>query len=495
MVTCHGRFPPRAPFPNRGDFGPLWAAPALSVAPATATRRGLEATSLRFALVPALDPVWLGELSEFLRIPSVSADPANRDDVRRAAEWVCEYVRASGGECEVVPERGERPLVIGEIRASRDADAAATVLVYGHFDVQPPAPLEEWVSPPFEPTIRDEWIYARGIADDKGQLYLLLKAARLLAAEEALPVNVRVAFDGEEEIGGRSIVNWIAEDERGADACVIFDAHMPKRGQPAFYIATRGLCYFHVRIRSGGRDLHSGTFGGAALNGMHALIQTLSGVLPRNGRLPDQLREGLIRPTEEELADWASQAPGGQVLAGQSAQPADPLAAEEFYLRTWGEPSLDVHGLAGGSPRLQKTVIPAAGEANLSIRLAPGQHPDTIAPVVEQLLREAAPEGADVDIELWSSAPPGLIPPDSAAIRLGQAAFERAIGARPLLLRSGGTLPIVPALADRGIPTIVSGFDLPEGNLHSPNERFLIENIPLGVAAARELFTALAGLR
>jgi acetylornithine deacetylase/succinyl-diaminopimelate desuccinylase-like protein len=369
------------------------------------------------------------------------------------------------------------------------------VLVYGHFDVQPPAPLEEWVSPPFEPTIRDEWIYARGIADDKGQLYLLLKAARLLAAEEALPVNVRVAFDGEEEIGGRSIVNWIAEDERGADACVIFDAHMPKRGQPAFYIATRGLCYFHVRIRSGGRDLHSGTFGGAALNGMHALIQTLSGVLPRNGRLPDQLREGLIRPTEEELADWASQAPGGQVLAGQNARPADPLAAEEFYLRTWGEPSLDVHGLAGGSPRLQKTVIPAAGEANLSIRLAPGQHPDTIAPVVEQLLREAAPEGADVDIELWSSAPPGLIPPDSAAIRLGQAAFERAIGARPLLLRSGGTLPIVPALADRGIPTIVSGFDLPEGNLHSPNERFLIEHIPLGVAAARELFTALAGLR
>jgi acetylornithine deacetylase/succinyl-diaminopimelate desuccinylase-like protein len=173
----------------------------------------------------------------------------------------------------------------------------------------------------------------------------------------------------------------------------------------------------------------------------------------------------------------------------------DATAAEEFYLRAWGEPSLDVNGVEGGSSQLQKTVIPVGAEANLSIRLAAGQKVQEIAPEVERLLRESAPEGASVEIELWSSAPPGLVAPDSPVIRLGQDAFERALGVRPLLLRSGGTLPIVPALADRGIPTIITGFDLPEGNLHSPNERLLVEHIPLGVAAARELFTALAGLR
>ncbi len=448
---------------------------------------------LDFAAVAALDSAWLDELSELLRIPSVSADASHQDDVRRAAEWVCAFVRNAGGDCDVV-ERAGRPLVIGELRASRDAGSAATVLVYGHFDVQPPAPLDEWESPPFEPTVRGEWLYARGIADDKGQLYLLLKAAALLAAEGALPVNVRIACDGEEEIGGHTIVDWIAEDERGADACVIFDANMPRRGQPAFYIATRGVCYFHVRVRTGGKDLHSGTFGGAALNATHALVQTLSGVLARDGRLPEPLRKGILAPTDAELADWASQQPGAEVLAEQSARPADPRAAEEFYLRTWGEPSVDVNGVEGGSPQLQKTVIPVLAEANLSLRLAPGQRVDEVAPEIERLLRGSAPEGAEVEVEMWSAAPPGLIPPDSAAIRLGQNAFERALGVRPLLLRSGGTLPIVPALADEGIPTIVTGFDLPDGNLHSPNERLLVEHIPLGVAAARELFTALAGL-
>jgi acetylornithine deacetylase/succinyl-diaminopimelate desuccinylase-like protein len=246
---------------------------------------------------------------------------------------------------------------------------------------------------------------------------------------------------------------------------------------------------------TGDRDLHSGTFGGAALSGTHALIRTLSGVLAgSDGRLPEPLRKSVIPPTEQELRDWSSQTPGAEVLDGQGARPMDAAAAEEFYVRTWAEPSLDVNGVEGGSPQLQKTVIPVNAEANLSIRLAAGQTVEEIAPEVERLLRESAPPGAEVEVELWSSTQPGLVSPDSPAIRLGQDAFERALGVRPLLLRSGGSLPIVHALEDQGIPTIVTGFDLPEGNLHSPNERLLVEHVPLGVASARELLSALAGL-
>jgi acetylornithine deacetylase/succinyl-diaminopimelate desuccinylase-like protein len=442
-----------------------------------------------------IDPAWLEELSEWLRIPSVSADPAHQEDVRAAGEWACAFVRAAGGQAELT-DFGGRPLALGELRASSDSDSAPTVLVYGHFDVQPPAPLDRWESPPFEPTIRGEWLYGRGVADDKGQLYLLLKAAALLAAEGALPVNVRVACDGEEEIGGHTIVHWLARDDRGADAAVIFDAHMPQRGQPAFYIATRGLCYFHVRVTTGERDLHSGTFGGAALSATHALIGTLSGVLAGpDGRLPESLRKGVIPPTEQELADWSSQRPGADLLSGQGARPMDARADEEFYVRTWAEPSLDVNGVEGGSPQLQKTVIPVSAEANLSIRLAAGQKVEEMVPEIERLLRESAPAGAEVEVDAWATTEPGLVSPDSPAIRLGQAAFERVVGARPLLLRSGGSLPVVPALAEQAIPTIMTGFDLPEGNLHSPNERLLVEHVPLGVAAAQELFRQLAGLR
>ena len=230
-----------------------------------------------------LDPAWLAELSEWLRIPSVSADPAHAGDVRRAGEWVCEFVRGAGGEAELV-ETETHPLAVGEIRASAGAADAPTVLLYGHFDVQPPAPLDLWESDPFEPEVRDGYLYCRGAVDDKGNAYLLLKAVQLLAEEGALPVNVRVAFDGEEEIGGHSIVDFLAADERGADACLIFDSGMPREDVPAFDLAVRGLAYFHVRLRTGERDLHSGVFGGAALNAVHALTQTLEAVMARAGR-------------------------------------------------------------------------------------------------------------------------------------------------------------------------------------------------------------------
>jgi acetylornithine deacetylase/succinyl-diaminopimelate desuccinylase-like protein len=435
---------------------------------------------------------WVDELSEFLRIPSVSADSAHAADVKRAGEWVCDRIRAAGGQAELVDWQGQ-PLAVGEVRASTNG-AAPTVLCYGHFDVQPPAPLDLWESGPFDPTVHGEYLVARGVVDDKGQLYMLLKAAELLSAAGELPVNLRFACDGEEETGGHSIVDFLGADERGADACVIFDAGMLARGVPAFFVATRGLCYFHVRVRTGARDLHSGLMGGAALNATHALMQTLSGVLPRDGRVPEPLRAGVAEITADELSDWAALIPGGEELSQLGARPADSNAADEFYLRTWGEPSVDVHGIEGGEAHLTKTVLPVFAEANVSIRLAPGQSVDEIGPAFERLLREAAPEGADVEITRGSTANPGLVAADSRAIELGQDAFERAIGARPLLVRSGGTLPIVPALADKGIPTIVTGFAVPGANAHAPNERLLLEYLPLGVESAKELFKSWAAL-
>ncbi len=436
---------------------------------------------------------WFDELAEFLRIPSISADEAHAGDVQRAAGWVSDFIREAGGSCEVIDWHGQ-PLAIGEVRASSAAESAPTVICYGHFDVQPPDPLELWESDPFEPEIRGDYLYGRGTVDDKGQLYMLLAAARELARAGELPVNVRFCCDGEEETGGHSIVEFLEGDERGADAAIIFDSGMIRRDVPAFNVATRGMAYFHVTVRTGERDLHSGVFGGAALNAAHALIKTLDGLIARDGTVADALRVGRAVPTEEELAGWAQLPPGAEELAEQGARPKDPAAAAEFYLRTFAEPAIDVNGIATGSPLLQKTVLPVEAVANVSIRLAPGQHVEEVAPVVERLLRESAPAGAEVEVERWSSAEPGLVPPDSRVIQLGLDAFERALGRRPALIRTGGTLPIVPALTDKGIDTVITGFGLPDSQIHSPNERLVAEYVPAGIRAARELLLAFAQL-
>jgi acetylornithine deacetylase/succinyl-diaminopimelate desuccinylase-like protein len=384
---------------------------------------------------------------------------------------------------------------VGEIRASSGAEDAPTVLCYGHFDVQPEDPIELWESPPFEPEIRGEYLYGRGVADDKGQLYLLLSAARELAKDGALPVNVRFTCDGEEETGGHSIVEFLEQDERGAGAAIIFDSGMIRRGLPAFNVATRGLVYMHVTLRSGERDLHSGLYGGAALNASHALLRTLQTVLAgEDGRLPEPLRAGILPPSEEELKGWRALPAGADELADQGAEAADPHAAEEFYVRTFAEPALDINGLESGSPHVVKTVLPVVADANVSIRIAPGQRAEEIASTLERLLRDVAPAGAKLWVDVLSSAPAGVVPPDSPAIKLGQDAFERVLGVRPALIRSGGTLPIVPALADQGIPTIITGFSLPDANIHSPNERLLAEYIPLGIEAAKALLQELRAL-
>jgi acetylornithine deacetylase/succinyl-diaminopimelate desuccinylase-like protein len=432
---------------------------------------------------------WLDELADFLRIPSVSADPQRADDVARAAEWVAAYVRRAGGTADVA-EEGR--LVVGEIPAST-GPGAPTVLVYGHYDVQPPDPLDLWKTEPFEATVQGEWLHARGVADDKGQLWTQLKAAELLAGEGALPVTLRIVCDGEEETGGETIARFLEADERGADAAVVFDGWMKQRGVPEFVVATRGVIAFDVEVQTGIRDLHSGHYGGTALNAIHALVEALSAVFPSDGRLPETLRQGRLQPTDEELAAWRALPPGEGELRKVGAPPLDEQAAEDFYVRTWAEPSIDVNGIVGGKPGLRNTTLVSRASANFTIRLAPGQEVQTIAHAAESLLRVAAPLGAALDIR-WEGTPPGMTPPDSKPIRLAVGAFERVFGRRPLLVRAGGSLPIVHALGDRGIPLVLAGLALPESHTHSPNERMLLETFELGVAAARETYVALAGL-
>ena len=441
-----------------------------------------------------MEQAWLDELREFIAIPSVSADAAHRDDVLRAANWLAELVKRAGGEAEVTPF-GERELVLGDIPATTGGADAPTVLVYGHYDVQPPAPLELWDSSPFELDVRDGWIYGRGTADDKGHLYSVVKAAELLVRDGGLPVNLRIASDGEEEIGGHTIVDFLEQDDRGADAAIIFDGGSLRPEQPEFAIAVRGLVGFHVRVRTGERDLHSGLYGGVALNAQHALMRGLAALTAReSGRLPDELREGIGPVSDEERAGWSTLPGGADLLREAGATPLDAQAAAEFYERTWTEPSMDVNGIKGGKPDLVNTTLVVEAEARFTIRLAPGQDPDTISAAAERLFRAAVPEGAVVEITRENASAPGMFSPQSRVIQLGLDAFERAVGTRPILVRSGGTLPIVPALQQQGIDAIVSGFSLPESNIHSPNERFRVEDVGRSIAAAQALYQEFAKL-
>jgi acetylornithine deacetylase/succinyl-diaminopimelate desuccinylase-like protein len=406
---------------------------------------------------------------------------------------VRDTIVAAGGTATLV-ETDRQPLVIGEILATENPGSAPSVLCYCHFDVQPPAPLDLWDSEPFSLAERDGWIYARGVADDKGQLYIVLAAARELAAAGQLPVNIRIAFDGEEEVGGTSIGDWVASDDGPADACLILDGGMTERDKPEFTIATRGLIAFDLRVQTGTSDLHSGLFGNAGLNAIHALMACLSAILPQHGRLPEPLRAGILEPSAEELASWSELKPGAELLADAEIAPYDERAAEEFYRRTWAEPSAEVNGIHGGKPILNTTLISSA-RANFTLRLAPGQDPDEIADAVRRLIAEATPPGARVELELVQRARPGMVDADARAMELGLDAFQRALGVRPLLVRVGGTMPVLGALVDRGVPTILTGFGLIESNVHAPNERLPTEYIPKGVRAVRELFVSLGELR
>jgi acetylornithine deacetylase/succinyl-diaminopimelate desuccinylase-like protein len=434
-------------------------------------------------------PALLDELIDFLRIPSVSTGGGDAEALRRACDWVCERIEAAGGEAEAVTLGDGHPMALGELRAA--AERAPTVLAYGHYDVQDPGPLEAWQSPPFEPTERDGRLYARGAADDKGNFLPLLHVACELARAGELPVNVRFLVEGEEEVGSPSVLRRLAEDDPGADCAVVFDSLMADERTPAIAVATRGIVKADIEVRTGARDLHSGLYGGAVANAAHVLLAMLSELTPdAGGRVRPELAAGVVGPTEAERESWRRLPPGPEALASVGAAEVTPGAAGELYERTGALPALDVNMLATGEPR---TIVPAVARGFVSLRLAPGQRAEEMARVMDELLRGAAPPSARVEIE-WERADPSLFDPADRALRLAAEALERACGVPPVLMRLGGTLPLLAVLAERGIPTIVSGFVLDADAIHAPNESYRLESLRLGERAAGELYRALAAL-
>jgi acetylornithine deacetylase/succinyl-diaminopimelate desuccinylase-like protein len=411
----------------------------------------------------------LDDLNELLRIPSVSAGRPNPDGIRQAAEWVRDRVLRAGGEAELVGE--PNPLVVGELTASREG--APDVLVYGHYDVQDVGPADEWQSDPFEPTVRDGRLYARGSSDDKGNFLPVLHAACELYERGELPVNVRVLIEGEEETFSDKVEEWIKADTRGADAAIVFDAGMASEDLPAITTACRGGVMLTVTVRVAERDLHSGLYGGVAPNAIHALMRMLDAVIP----LPDELKAGVAPVSDSERESWANVPPN-----------------PEFHEKTGAQPDIEVNGIISGATDELRTIIPAFAKANVSLRTAPGQDSAALREVMERLLRDAAPAGAEVEIT-GTASDAAQFDPDSPPLKLARDAFERATGIAPALVRSGGTIPILAAFAERGIQTIVSGFALPEDQIHAPNESYRLESIELNEKTSYELLKALGKLR
>jgi acetylornithine deacetylase/succinyl-diaminopimelate desuccinylase-like protein len=435
-----------------------------------------------------MDQRLLDDLLDWLRIPSISTGGGDPADLERAAAWVVERVSGAGGEARVVATEGN-PLAVGELRAARED--APTVLIYGHYDVQSVGDLEAWTTPPFAPDVRDGRIYARGASDDKGNFLPLLHVACAQAAQGTLPVNVRVLVEGEEEAGGDAVARWVRADERGADCAIVFDSGMVDEHTPAITIGLRGLVMLHLTVRAAERDMHSGVYGGSALNALHALHMALSAVVPGpDGRLRDELRAGVAAPAQAERDSWARLPSADELLAAVGARPAYPGAGAEYYERNGAEPSLEINAIQGGEHR---TVVPAVAHASVSQRLAPGQHAPEAFATLERLLREALPPGAEMELSV-ELAEPSLFPPDTPAVALSAQALERAVGAPAAFVRTGGSIPVVAEFAARDIPAVVSGFGLEDDAYHAPDESFRLLALEQGAAAADELYRALAAL-
>lgn len=429
----------------------------------------------------------LNELKDFLRIPSISTLPEHKDDVQRAAAFTAEALKAAGMEnVEVIPTGGH-PLVYADWL---HAEGKPTVLMYGHYDVQPPDPLELWQTPPFEPTIRHGNIYARGSADDKGQFYTHIKAVEALRElhNGTLPVNIKFLIEGEEEIGGASIAKFVPEskDKLKADVALVSDTSVYAQGIPTLCIGLRGLVYTEVVCQGPARDLHSGLYGGAAPNAVYGLISMLAKAKDEHGRIViPGLADAVAEPAEVELESWKKLPfKEREFLAGEVGATALTGEPDRTVLeRVWSRPTMEVHGIAGGFTGAgAKTVIPATATAKVSFRLVPNQTADGVIAAFRKFVEANTPEGCTMEVKVLSGAPATVVNPDHPAIRVAAKAFGDVMGRETVFTRSGGSIPIVGEFAKHlGIPTILMGFGLPDDGLHSPNEKFKVVNYYTGI--------------
>jgi acetylornithine deacetylase/succinyl-diaminopimelate desuccinylase-like protein len=430
---------------------------------------------------------FLDELKDLLRIPSVSTLPEHKEDVRRAAEFVADSLRRAGVENTEVIATDGHPLVYGDWLHAPDKP---TVLCYGHYDVQPAEPLEEWQSPPFEPAERNQNLYARGAVDDKGQMYMHIKAIESLVQTNGgrLPVNVRFLVEGEEEVGGEAIEKFVGEHPQRlqSDVALISDTEMFAPGLPSLCVGLRGLCYTEIEAAGAKTDLHSGVYGGAAPNPLEALSRVIGRLKDEQGKISiPGFYDRVKKPSKDELKAW-QRLPFNEKKYLKTEVGAKELVGELKYpvlYRTWARPTLEVHGMPGGFVGAgAKTVIPAKASAKISMRLVPDQRPEEIWKLFNKYVKKLVPPGISVEVKRWSLADPIVVSTDNRFIQAAAQAMHEVFKKDTVYIRSGGSIPIVAAF-EKGlkVPSVMMGFGLPDDNLHAPNEKFHIPNFYRGI--------------
>jgi acetylornithine deacetylase/succinyl-diaminopimelate desuccinylase-like protein len=439
-------------------------------------------------------PRFLEELKTLLRIPSISTLPEHKKDVHAAAEWLAAELKRIGMENVEVIETPGHPLVYADWL---HAEGKPTCLCYGHYDVQPPDPLDEWISPPFEPTERNGNIYARGAVDDKGQMYMHVKALEsLFAAHDGkLPLNVRVLLEGEEEVGGEQIAKFIREhgDRLKADFALVSDTDLFAPDLPTLCVGLRGMIYTEIEVRGAKTDLHSGMYGGAAPNPFVALAQIIAGLKDTDGHiLIPGFYDEVKAPSADELNAWKN-LPFDEEHYRQTEVGSTELTGEPGYSvqeRTWARPTLDVHGIPGGFIGAgAKTVIPAKATAKVSMRLVPDMTPQTAFAQYKNYVESIVPKGVTVDVRLIHSGDAIVIGTDNPWIQIATQALKEVWQKETLFVRGGGSIPIVGDFERHlKIPTLLMGFGLPDDNLHAPNEKFHLANFYRGIESIIVLF-------